>query len=833
MDKVKNTLEKLFEKDRIVFWYDVKQELRSEYESLILNDIEKIELNNNEFSVKYKMLKEFPEQKFLLYLEGQQPKDINNWLLDVELAHGEFRSDQESMWLGELGLGFEYSDLVREHNSFFINSKLRDGLQSLLDIEDSYNSIRMKMLATCANSGIHINSIVTELFSDLSSGSTHIIDAIENSKLDGFLWKALENSFNYKSSSPNIKDFSVELLKSSYLEGVIGQSTLNTDAVVFLRQWKDSMRKHQDFEEISKVCADDLGIEDDLRSRNYKNLIGIDYFELIDREIIRGLIRDLGLKSISPAECVSLVNKRRETHWYKKYAHVYGAIYHAAHFFRLIDEADLTMIGLEDGVRKYSENWYKIDLNYRKYIYHTRESGQSSLLESLTGQVEDFNSNKYLLKLNDGWQQYVDSCEQWEISPIVSQSKFFQKYIAPGLAKTKVKKTFVIISDALRYENGMELLNRIQQEDRYTGIIEPMLASLPSYTQLGMASLLPHEKLSFSEDNVGLIISGENSTQGTVSRSKVLEKEIPGRATAMKLDEFVHSNNDQRKAMIKDHDVIYFYHNEIDKTGDDLTSEDRVFNAVENTFDYLIKAVKKLYAANANRVLITSDHGYIYQNKTLAESDYIEDSSVKGEVLFHNRRFLLGKNFDEHSSFKRFKSEDVGLIGDMEMMIPKSINRLRKRGSGSRFVHGGASLQEVVIPMLEIKKKKVSDLTFVGVEIIKGSSSIISSGQISVSFYQNTPVTNKERPINLRAGIYCKDELISESHELVFDMTSSDPRDREKKLQFILTQDANKHNNKDVELRLYTKIKDTERDGKVYASVTYTLRRSFTSDFDF
>jgi len=833
MDNITLTLEKLFEKDRIVFWYDVKSEFRSKYESLNLSDIEKIELNNNEFSTKYKILKEFPEQRYLLYLEGQQPKDLDNWLLDVELAHGEFRSDQESIWLGELGLGFEYSDLVREHNSFFKNSSLLNGLKGLLDIEDTQNSIRMKMLATCAGSGIHINSVITELFSELRSGSTHIIDSIESSNLEKFLWKALENNFNYKPSSPSIKDFSVVLLKSSYLEGVIGQSTLNADAVVFLRQWKDSMRKHQDFEEISKICADDLGIEDDLKNRSYKDLIEIDYFEVIDREIIRGLIRDLGLKSISPDECVGLINKRRDTHWYKEYTHVYGAIFHAAHFFKLIEGADLSMTGLGDGVRKYSESWYKIDLNYRKYIYHTRESAQSSLLETLTEQVEDFNSNKYLLKLNDGWQQHVDSCTQWEVSPIVSQSKFFQKHVAPGLARPKVKKTFVIISDALRYENGVELLNLIQQEDRYTGIIEPMLASLPSYTQLGMAALLPHEKLSFSESNVGLIISGVSSTKGTISRAKILEKEIPGKATAMKLDDFVQSNNEQRKTMIKDHDVIYFYHDEIDSTGDKLTSEDRVFNAVENTFDYLIKAVKKLYSANANRVIITSDHGYIYQNKALAESDYIEDSSVKGDVLFHNRRFLLGKNFSEHSSFKKFQAVDVGLVGDMEMMIPKSINRLRKQGAGSRFVHGGASLQEVVIPMIKIKKKKVSDLTHVGVEIIKGSSSIISSGQISVAFYQSTPITNKERPIKLRAGIYYKDELISESHDLVFDMTSSDPRDREKRLQFILTQDANKYNNKDVELRLFTKIKDTERDGKVYASVTYTLRRSFTSDFDF
>lgn len=48
------------------------------------------------------------------------------------------------------------------------------------------------------------------------------------------------------------------------------------------------------------------------------------------------------------------------------------------------------------------------------------------------------------------------------------------------------------------------------------------------------------------------------------------------------------------------------------------------------------------------------------------------------------------------------------------MQIPKSINRLRLKGSGSRFVHGGATLQEVVIPVISINKKRQSDVGKVG-----------------------------------------------------------------------------------------------------------------------
>lgn len=86
MNKIGQALERLFQRHRIVFWYDAKQELRHEYEALSLPDVQKIELEDNEFGVKHRVLKEEPDQKFLLYHEGKQPDDLDNWLLDVLLA---------------------------------------------------------------------------------------------------------------------------------------------------------------------------------------------------------------------------------------------------------------------------------------------------------------------------------------------------------------------------------------------------------------------------------------------------------------------------------------------------------------------------------------------------------------------------------------------------------------------------------------------------------------------------------------------------------------------------------------------------------------------------
>ena len=83
MSNIQDPLTRLFKKQRIVFWYDADKELRSDFEAVELSGVNKIELANNEFAVKYRLLREEPDAKFLLYHEGSQPEDMDNWLLDV------------------------------------------------------------------------------------------------------------------------------------------------------------------------------------------------------------------------------------------------------------------------------------------------------------------------------------------------------------------------------------------------------------------------------------------------------------------------------------------------------------------------------------------------------------------------------------------------------------------------------------------------------------------------------------------------------------------------------------------------------------------------------
>ena len=830
-NRIAQALTKLFDRYRIVFWYDAKKELRGEFEALSLPGIEKLELINNEYGIKYRLLCKQPEQKFLLYREGPQPADLDNWLLDVQLAHGEFRTDQVAIWLSELELGLEFADVVQAHTEFFQAAKRMEALKALLKADDTIGQIRLKMLAVCAGSEPRVDAAVENLLQELADGRDEKSNLVGRCGLDGFLWEQMTRCYGYRSLEPGIRDFAIELFKSCYAMSTDGQVKLTGDALVFLKRWKDSRQFEGSFETLSRECAEVLGIEQDLAQRDFRELIELDYFELIDQKIISDLVRAVSARTISSGDVAIWVRQRRQSHWYRAYRHLYEAVDYAAQFIQALGEAKLEMSSLAEGVQRYSRFWYRLDQLYRKFTYHVRMSGQSSLMSTLTDQVENLYSNNYLLKLGDRFQTFTDAAAKWEALPVRKQDEFFEHWVRPFLQKEN--KICIIISDAMRYEIGDELLSLIRQEDRYSAEMEPVLSMLPSYTQLGMAALLPNKELMVAENETGsVLVDGQNS-QGLANRIKILGQAIRQRATACRADEFMAMKGEDCRALVRDHDVIYIYHNRIDATGDKRESEEHVFEAVEETLQELIRLIKKLTGANANNLLVTSDHGFIYQNRAIEESDFSGGDAEGDQILFRDRRFVIGKGLVNVSSLHKFTPVKLGLAGEAEVQIPKSINRLRLSGSGSRFVHGGATLQEVVIPVLKINKKRQSDVTTVEVDILRGASSMITSGQLAVTMYQAGPVTEKIQPRVLRAGIYTEaGDLISDSHNLTFDLSSDNPRERELQVRFVLTRKADEANGQEVILRLEEKHAETSH-YKEYKSLRYLMRRSFASDFDF
>lgn len=830
MLQIESALLSLFNRHRIVFWYDAKKEFRQTFNEVCFPGIEKLEIANNQFGIKYQLLREKPGQKFLLYHEGPQPNDVNNWLLDIQLAETVFNADQTSLWLTELRLDPSFLSLIATHHKFFENELYRSLLKSSLTNSDTKPVILQKMLAILAQCDSDLDEIFFRLLAELAQNKQSLYELISSCGLEDFLWKEALRKYGYKSEVKSLEDLALKLFEEGFLVGLGEKPKMTNDAYILLRRWKDNVNTQQDFEKLSEKYAELLNIDEKIKGRDLKIFLDTDIFRKYDGKIIRELARELAQKTILPAACREIINRRKTSHWFSKYEQFYAVLENTALFLESLKNSQISIINFQDGVRKYSSTWYKVDQYYRKVMFHARKAGVHPVIEELVTLVENLYSNQFLTSVNNLWQEQVNRIDIWDSSPIPLQSLFYERYVKPFLDDGK--KVYVVISDALRYEIGEELASSINHEDRYDASIEANCAMLPSYTQLGMAALLPHQNLSLAGDSSGMVFVDQQNSSGTVNRERILQKYRTD-ATAIQAEDFLYLSAEDTRSFVKENSVVYIYHNRIDATGDKKDTEERVFEAAEETIKELVQIIKKLNAGNATNMIITADHGFIYQNSYVDESDFSTIQPKGDEIFFLNRRFVIGKGLAASDGLRKFTTQELGLIGEVEIQIPNTTSRLRLSGSGSRYVHGGATLQEVVIPVILVNKKRERNLANVEVNLIQNATKIITTSQFSVTLFQVDPINDKLQPRQIRLAVYDRENhCISDQQEILFDSISENSHDREHKIRILLTREADRVENQDVFLKLEEKIPNTEH-YREYQKITYTIRRTFTPDFDF
>ncbi len=834
-EQITRALSRLFARHRIVVWSDPTEQFGDEYLTVGLDGVTTLTVANNEFGLMHRVLRAERDAKFLLYRAGEPPAERDNWLLNLELAFGTFVGDRDTLLAQDVGLPEGLEALAAEHAKFFTTAKRRNALTALLTADDSADRVREKMLAVVAGSDeASLGPVLRSLLQSAADSDPQAEDLLAECALDRFLWQETAKRFGYSPTNPTVDDFAWWLFDQS-LQTLGSGATPKADgrkaaADVFFRSWQDSMKHSPGFRVLSATLANTLNVKNKINEWDFRDLVSADAFRVFDEKILTDLTADVVADKVNAQDVAAWVRDRRRSFWVDDptdpqhlLRNLYDAVESAAGFFALMAAFQPVIESIDDGLSKYTESWFKIDQTYRKFTFHVREADNHPVLESLQERVEKFYINKFLRPLGDSWQHHVGEAKPWRATSFRSQREFFAAHVTP-MIKGDRNKAVVIISDGMRYEVADELRRRIRQEDRYEADLDHMLGVLPSYTQLGMASLLPNKTLE-PDDKSYVKVDGLPSS-GTANRAKILEG---SEGTAIECEAFLAMNAAETRELLKSARVLYVYHNLIDKTGDEKMTEPRVFQAAEETFDEMLALLKKLTSANANNILITADHGFLYQDTKLTEGEYISEKAQGERIDYQSSRFVLGQDLKAGSAFTKFTANDLGLTGDMEVLVPKSIGRLKKAGGGTRYVHGGAALQEIVIPVVTVSKKRTSDVKLVDVEQVVRST-MITTSQIQVELYQANPVSEKTQLRTLRIGLYVGEVLISNQLTHVFDLEDEDPRDRSVSLQLLLSNAADDYDGQQVELRLEAPIPKTNR-FEEYAKTTYTLRRSFKPDF--
>jgi hypothetical protein len=236
--------------------------------------------------------------------------------------------------------------------------------------------------------------------------------------------------------------------------------------------------------------------------------------------------------------------------------------------------------------------------------------------------------------------------------------------------------------------------------------------------------------------------------------------------------------------------LIYIYHNVIDGRGDKAATETEVFDATQRAFKELSELVERLrkYYSPLN-VLITADHGYIYRRTPLQEYDKTPKQDLAGIVS--SRRFIMAREDVEAQGMQNFSMEYLTKYNQgMYVVMPRATNCFKIQGAGSRYVHGGASLQEITIPIIRFRSDKTAKGGVVAQKVTLSLTSLsrkVTSIITHLNFHQAEPVDDKHLPLRVTAYFADEDDnRISNENIIIADSTDKSPEKRVYKEKFTL-----------------------------------------------
>lgn len=450
-------------------------------------------------------------------------------------------------------------------------------------------------------------------------------------------------------------------------------------------------------------------------------------------------------------------------------------------------------------VHAYTTSWSLIDRIYRHAINRYRQ---------ITSVPDNFDLDRLFQLLHHHYERFTETANRewlmclsefnfdYNLLKTPKQYDFFTREIEKSTVKT-----VVILSDALRYEAAEELLGVLHGDDKNVAEISFQLASIPSKTSIGMAQLLPGTQKLF---NQGKITINGISAEGVDNRQEILREHHKG-ALAVQYS-LVESMPLKDSREIFKAPIVYVYHDVIDATGDKRVSERRTFKAVNETLEELAKFTNKLHHTfNVTKVFITSDHGFLYSDQEVEEPDK-EPGSGLNTLDSHNRYEILDTPFKPKigyclplKSTTKFNDADKFFV-----LIPESINRYKKQGVGHQFVHGGGSLQEVIVPVVNSSRKIQAVAKKVRPIITNEAQLRIVSNILRVSILQEKKVSKTEKEIEVLIGLFKDNELVSNAVTLVLDSFSESPSERMRKIELVVNSAASR------EVFLKLKVFDVE-----------------------
>lgn len=803
-----------FYKRRIIVWIDEDREFVDKLDEIEINGAKVVALTGtNNFYVKKLLAVDDPTSNYLVYRPFAYESEEDNWFLDIELYGEEFRADLVSMWMDEMGIP-QTPALRRNFKQYrrFFNAQARRSKVSAQPVTPATPAqLQMSIMAALAGLKDAMPNVIIKavLQSGLRKDSNSVYQEFVNYGIDEAFWRMAAQGTGYQDMDSDLSHLATHILltastrtmRQEFLAGLqmFISSAHQAYCYDFVSDWMHS-EDAGDLYAIAEYVESELKLPQRFMKLQIAVLVETEVFPCVNEVILVKLMTEISNHIIDVDTITQTVERRRTCVWYDDVKNYYEGILQAAKMQAFFKEHSVGFHTVEPAKvwREYTTEYYIMDTYYRQFHKSYSESLKnyheelSDLFTHVMETVEGLYTTWFLGQLGNNWS---DACadnlrECGRVLEVPQQTDFYRRHVAASDSKV-----YVIVSDAMRYEVAVSLSEQLQRETQARVDLKSMQGVFPTITKFGMAALLPHKKLSVelkSGKTERLVVLADGQSTEAPNRDKLL-KAADRASVALKYKDIIGMKRTDRQALIKGMNVVYIYHDTIDEAGHLGSS---IFSACDTAIEELKNIVRIITNewGGAN-IIITSDHGFLYTHSPLMEDDKVDKTTESDQDIEIGRRYAVMQKEVRPQYLLPVKFLDGNT--DYDAFAPRESIRIKMKGGNLNFVHGGISLQEMVVPVIEYhflrnqskeykENKSKYDTKPVEISLLSANRKI-SNMIFSLNFYQKDAVGGNREAATYQ--LYFTDsggKAISDVQKIIADKTSDNGQERTFRCSFNL-----------------------------------------------
>lgn len=801
-----------FYKRRIIFWHDEDREFEDKLDEVVLNNVKMVVLTGtNNFEMKKLLSFDDRLSNYLVYSPISYEKLEDNWLIDIELYSEEFRADLISIWMDEMSIPSTPAlrKLVKFYRKHFNRKERRGKIVSQKNKVSTPAQLHLAVMAAiCGLQNSQPNNIIRAVFrAGLNVETNNIYQEFVNYGAKDAFWAMTVQASGYGEEVNDLGLLSIHLLLTAATRNMKQENFAGLDSFIsvphqsycydFISEWLHSEDSQQLYE-IARYVENEVRLPQRFEKFDVEDLVDTECFPCINECILTKLMTEISNHIINVNSITATVEKRRTCVWYDAVENFYDGILQVANMQEFFHEhsAGFHTVEPKNVWKEYTESYFKMDTYYRRFHLYFAKSLKTSnhvlddLFKHVVEKVEGLYTNWFLSQLGNNWS---DACaeelaEYGRILKVPQQVDFYTSKV-----KSADTKVFVIISDALRYEVAASLAEQLRRETQSKVDLNSCEAVFPTITKFGMAALLPHKTLRAELKNEKLSVLADGQSTESNNRDKVLKQANPESVT-LRYADIIGMKRAERSALVKGKEVVYIYHDAIDAASH--TSDSMVFSACDDAIDEIKNLVRIIVNEFGGvNILITADHGFLYTYSPLREDGKVDKTSLNKQDVEYGRRYAIMECGTKPDYLLPVKF--LGGSTNFDAFAPRENIRIKMNGGGLNFVHGGISLQEMVVPVIEYrflrnssmeyqKNRKKYDTKPVTVNLLSASRKI-SNMIFSLNFYQKEAVgDNREAATYQLYFTNSNGKQISDVQKIIADKTSDNSQYRTFRCSFNL-----------------------------------------------